>query len=46
MHVLQAVLGIFSREEQPERWIYSTPGAMRNPEGVSYKAERERSRYD
>ena len=26
------------REEQPERRIYSAPGAMRNPEGVSHKA--------
>lgn len=27
------------RERQPETWIYSKPGAMGNPEGVSYKAE-------
>lgn len=27
------------REEQPERRIYSAPGAMGNPEGVSYKAK-------
>jgi hypothetical protein len=27
------------REEQPEHRIYSVPGAMRNPEGVSHKAE-------
>ncbi len=27
------------RDEQPERRIHSAPGAMRNPEGVSYKAE-------
>ena len=28
------------REEQPEQRIHSVPGAMRSPEGVSYKAER------
>lgn len=26
-------------EEQPEQRIYSAPGAMRNREGVSHKAE-------
>ncbi len=29
----------FYREEKPECRIYSAPGAMRNPEGVSYKPE-------
>jgi hypothetical protein len=28
------------REEQPEHRIHSVPGAMRNSEGVSHKAER------
>jgi hypothetical protein len=28
------------REEQPEHRIHSVPGAMRNPERVSHKAER------
>ncbi len=29
------------REEKPELRIYFVPGAMRNPEGVSYKPEPE-----
>jgi len=44
LHILHGMLGKFYRDEQPERRIYSAPGAMRNPEGVSHKAERQRSR--
>jgi len=32
------------REKQPEHRIYFVPGAMRNPEGVSYQPERWRRR--
>ena len=43
---LPKVKGVYMyREEKPERRIHSAPGAMRNPEGVSYKAKRKRSRY-
>jgi len=31
------------REEQPGQKSHFLPGAMRNPERVSYKAERKRS---
>ncbi len=34
-------LGLAYREEQPERRIHFAPGAIGNPEGVSYKPEPE-----
>jgi hypothetical protein len=37
--ILAAICSNNLREEQPEPWIYSKPGAMRNPRcRVSHKA--------
>lgn len=35
----------FYPDEQPEQKSHFLPGAMKNREGVSHKAERQRSRH-